>query len=275
MTTIAPSTKINPTIVIGEYCVIGENVNIGTNVRIKDYCEIRDNCEIGDNTTFGSRCTLAAGTIVGKNCELKYGLVCTDTPRLGEKQRKPCIIEDEVKIGANVTVMPGVTIHKNAVIGACSQVRHDVPEGETWFGNPAGPGGALIEDGAKVINGVYVKSEGGVKIGSRVRFQSHVSVKRGLDKDTYTVIGDGTYVCSFANIGHNVKIGKDCFIAVGAKILGNAILGDHVYVGANAVIVNRKKIGSWVKIRAGEVVNQDLPDNVYYGKDGKIVSNQH
>ena len=194
---------------------------------------------------------------------------------MGEKQRKPCVIEDGVKIGANVTVMPGVTIHRNAVIGACSQVRHDVPEGETWFGNPAGPGGALIEDGVKMVNGVNIKSEGGVKIGKGVRFQSHVSIKRGLDKDTNTVIGDGTYVCSFANIGHNVQIGKNCFIATGAKILGNTILGDHVYVGANAVIVNRKKIGSWVKIRAGEVVNQDLPDNVYYGKDGKIVSNQH
>lgn len=47
------------------------------------------------------------------------------------------IIKKGVSIGANSTILPGITIHKNAIIGAGSVATKDVPEGETWFGNPA------------------------------------------------------------------------------------------------------------------------------------------
>jgi len=33
--------------------------------------------------------------------------------------------------------MPGITVGKNSEIGACSQVRHDVPDNEIWYGGPA------------------------------------------------------------------------------------------------------------------------------------------
>ena len=42
-------------------------------------------------------------------------------------------------IGANVTLMPNTSIGNNCVIGACSQVRDNVPDNEIWFGNPAKP----------------------------------------------------------------------------------------------------------------------------------------
>ena len=46
-------------------------------------------------------------------------------------------IGDNTLIGANVTLMPGFNIGKNATIGACSQVRNNVGDNEIWFGNPA------------------------------------------------------------------------------------------------------------------------------------------
>lgn len=259
----------------GKYCVIGENVKVGENVKLGAFCEIRDNCTIGDNTRFGSRCTLAAGTVIGKNCELKYGFVATDTPRVGETERKPCVIGDNVRAGANVTIMPGIKVGNNVTIGADSTVRRDIPDGETWWGMPAGPNGCQVEDGAQVVDGIFIKSKGGVDIHPTVKFQSHVSVKRGLYRGTNTKIGEGTYVCSFVNIGHNVQIGKGCFIATGAKLLGNVVLGDKVYVGANAVITQDRKVGSWVKIRAGEVVNCNIPSDTYYGRGGRMVQNRH
>lgn len=131
----------------------------------------------------------------------------------------------------------------------------------------------IIEDGAKIIDGVWQKSEGSVIIEPNVYFQSFVSVKKGLRKNTNTIIGQGSYICSFVNIGHNVRIGSNCFIATGAKILGNVTIGDHVYLGANCVIIDEKKIGNWVKVRAGEIVNRDIPDYSYYGKNGRIKPN--
>jgi acetyltransferase-like isoleucine patch superfamily enzyme len=68
---------------------------------------------------------------------MKYCSAATDTPKLGKDLKSPCHIKKQARIGANVTLMPGVTVGQNSEIGACSQVRHDVPDNEVWFGTPA------------------------------------------------------------------------------------------------------------------------------------------
>jgi acetyltransferase-like isoleucine patch superfamily enzyme len=122
---------------VGTYSKVGSNANLGERVRMTAYCEIRSNCEVGDGSTFGSRCTLSAGTIVGKNVVVKYGFVATDTPDLTAKGKKTCILKDGSRYGANVVIMPGIVVGVNSEIGASSQVRHDVGDNEIWYGNPA------------------------------------------------------------------------------------------------------------------------------------------
>lgn len=122
---------------IGAFCIIQADVIIGDDVTIKNYVEIRKKSYIGNNVSMGSRITLAEETVISNDCVIKYGCVFTDTPKLGDPQRLPCIIQEGVKMGANVVVMPGVVIGKGATIGACSQVRRDVPNREVWYGNPA------------------------------------------------------------------------------------------------------------------------------------------
>ncbi len=130
--TIGDNTKIGP------FCIVRKNAKIGKNCNFTAYCELRENVIVGDNTSFGSRCTISANCEVGSNVTIKYGFVMTDTPNLKEGDKKTSAkIHDGVLIGANVTLMPGCSLGANSLIGACAQVRHDVPENEIWIGSPA------------------------------------------------------------------------------------------------------------------------------------------
>jgi len=79
---------------------------------------------------------------VGDRVFVGPGCVITNVsfPRAtDEKYLAPqgCTIEDDVKIGANVTLLPGVHIGRHALIGAGSVVTKDVPSFAIAFGNPA------------------------------------------------------------------------------------------------------------------------------------------
>jgi len=122
----------------GAYTQIGNKVQIGEACSFTSYCEIRDNCKIGKNVKMGSRCTLSAGTVIEDFVIVKYSTVVADIPDLTKDDEKQVgCIKTGARIGANVTIMPGVIVGKNSVIGACSQVRHNVPDNEVWYGNPA------------------------------------------------------------------------------------------------------------------------------------------
>ena len=135
---IEDDVVIGDNVTIGNYCIIKKGAVIGNNCKFTAYCEIRDNVKIGAGTTFGSRCTISANAIIGKNVTIKYSFVLTDTPDLEHNNDKIVgLIGDNTLIGANVTLMPGFNIGKNAIIGACSQVRSNVGDDEVWFGSPA------------------------------------------------------------------------------------------------------------------------------------------
>ena len=97
------------------------------------------------------------------NCGGNVSIWDTDFHPLDDKERrlhkvsaivsKPVVIEDDVFIGANATVLKGVTIGARSIIGAGSVVTKNIPAGEIWAGNPA----VFIKkiDGSKMHSGVY------------------------------------------------------------------------------------------------------------------------
>jgi len=123
---------------IGTYTKIGRDVRIGADCSFTSFCEIRDRCDLGDRVLMGSRGTLSAGTVVEDEVVMKYAFVVTDTPNLQKNNEKSVgRLKRGSRFGASVVIMPAVTIGENAEIGACSQVRKDVPDNEVWFGTPA------------------------------------------------------------------------------------------------------------------------------------------
>jgi acetyltransferase-like isoleucine patch superfamily enzyme len=123
---------------IGTYTKIGRHVVIGSDCSFTSFCEIRDRCQLGDHVLMGSRGTLSAGTVVEDEVVMKYAFVVTDTPDLQKNDQKVVgRLKRGSRFGASVVIMPAVTIGENAEIGACSQVRKDVPDNQVWYGMPA------------------------------------------------------------------------------------------------------------------------------------------
>ncbi|AGE24232.1 hexapeptide repeat-containing transferase [Pseudomonas poae RE*1-1-14] len=135
---VLKGAKIGRHTKIGTYTKIGRNAVIGDDCSFTSYCEIRDNCQLGNRVLMGSRGTLSANTIVEDDVVMKYAFVVTDTPDLTKNDEK-CVgtLKKGSRFGASVVIMPSVTIGENAEIGACSQVRKDVPDNQVWFGIPA------------------------------------------------------------------------------------------------------------------------------------------
>lgn len=121
---------------IRENSNIGKNVSIGQNVYIDEGVVIGDNCKIQNNVS------IYKGVIIGKNVFIGPSVVFTNDlyPKVdgwNEKRITSTIVEDSVSIGANSTIICGIKLMKNSLIGAGSVVTKDVPENKLVYGNPA------------------------------------------------------------------------------------------------------------------------------------------
>lgn len=88
---------------------------------------------IGDNVSIGPNLTLITESSPNNS------KVLLQNPHIAEKicKNAPIFIADDVWLGANVTILPGVKIGKGSIIGACSLVNKDVPSSSIAFGVPA------------------------------------------------------------------------------------------------------------------------------------------
>ena len=82
------------------------------------------------------------GVLIGKNVKIGYGVVMVSASTIvGSSNSKPITkpikIGDNVEIGSNATVLPGVTIGDNATVGAGAVVNEDVPPDSVVVGVPA------------------------------------------------------------------------------------------------------------------------------------------
>ena len=123
---------------------------LGRKSVVESYCCINNavgDVTIGDYTRIGIHCTVIGPVCIGNNVNLAQGITVTalnhnfkDTTRRIDEQgisTKPVVISDDVWIGANAVILPGVTIGRHVVVAAGAVVTKDVPDNCVVGGVPA------------------------------------------------------------------------------------------------------------------------------------------
>ena len=125
---ILGSIKGNIVITAPFYCDYGFNISVGDNFYTNHNVTILDGAKVtfGDNVFIAPDCVFSTAG---------HALDAEQRNR-GMEIALPITVGDSVWIGANVTVLPGVTIGSNTIIGAGSLVNRDIPEGVVAAGNP-------------------------------------------------------------------------------------------------------------------------------------------
>jgi UDP-2-acetamido-3-amino-2,3-dideoxy-glucuronate N-acetyltransferase len=131
---------ISEGVVLGEDCVLGQNVFVGKNVKIGDHVKIQNNVSVYDGVT------IEDDVFLGPSCvftNVKHPR--SFTSRNGKYDKT--FIKKGATIGANATIVCGITINEYAFIGAGAVVTKDVEPYTIVYGNPAQPHGKVDKRG--------------------------------------------------------------------------------------------------------------------------------
>ena len=149
-----------------EFARIAPDVKLGQNVKIYAFVNLYG-CEIDDESKIGTFVEIQKGACIGKRVKIsshsficegvtiedevfighgvmfindRYPKATTASGSLQSEEDWACIptrIKKRASIGSNATILCGVTIGEDAMVGAGSVVTHDVPSGAVVVGNPA------------------------------------------------------------------------------------------------------------------------------------------
>jgi UDP-2-acetamido-3-amino-2,3-dideoxy-glucuronate N-acetyltransferase len=155
-----PPCEIADNCLIGALTILYRGCKLGTKAMVADMASIRENVEVGEYTIIGRGVTVENKVKIGKRCKLETESYITALSEIEDgcfiapevtftndnflgrtkerfKFHKGVTVKRGGRIGANVTVLPGITIGADALVAAGSVVTRDVPDKKLVMGSPA------------------------------------------------------------------------------------------------------------------------------------------
>jgi acetyltransferase-like isoleucine patch superfamily enzyme len=145
---IADNVKLGKDVIIRDFvnlygCTIGDNCKIGTFVEIQKNCTIGSNTKISSHTFICEGVTIEDDVFIGHNVSFINDKYPRSTASDGALQTEADwqVVQTRIKKGASIgtssTILCGVVVGENAIVGAGSVVTRDVPANAVVAGNPA------------------------------------------------------------------------------------------------------------------------------------------
>ena len=131
--------------IIGNNCSIGQNVNIGNNVIIGNSVKIQNNVSVYEGVELEDY-VFCGPSMVFTNIKLPR----SEFPQRGTEHYLRTLIKKSASIGANATIVCGVTIGEYALIGSGAVVTNDVPPFTLVVGNPGRVVGMVDKTGKRL-----------------------------------------------------------------------------------------------------------------------------
>ena len=203
---------------------------------IDDSAVIHKTVKIGENCYIGPNVFIGKNTSIGDNNNIFPGTSILGNVQIGDNNiiHPNCVFYENTKLENNCV------INSNTVIG--SEGFGFIPKDGKWIKMP---------------------QKGGVNIMSFVEIGTNCCIDRPVVG--FTFIDEGTKIDNLVQIGHGVKIGKNCAFAAQVGIAGGAIIGDGVILAGQVGVNNRVKVGNNVVASSKCGIHCDI-------NDGEVIS---
>ena len=168
---------------IHDTAIVDDNVNLGSNISIWHFSHIMSGSIIGNNSVLGQNVMIGRKVVVGSKCKIQNnvsvyeGVILEDNVFCGpscvftnvinprsfvnrKKEFKKTLVREGSSIGANATILCGVTIGKFALIGAGAVITKDVKDYAIMVGNPANQIGWVSTNGHRLDNNLKCPETG-------------------------------------------------------------------------------------------------------------------
>ena len=151
---IDPTARIHPLAAVDAPCTIGPGTRVWHFAHVREHSTIGAHCNIGQGCYVGTGVSIGTGTKVQNNVSIYEGVTLEEevfcgpsavftnviNPRAAIERKaefRPTLVRRGATIGANATIVCGVTIGRWAMIGAGAIVREDIPDFALVVGTPS------------------------------------------------------------------------------------------------------------------------------------------
>ena len=168
---------------------------------------------------------IAPGAEIGNDVTIGPYAVIEEHVRLGDR----CVIGPHVYLTGHTAIGGGTNIHAGAVIGDEPQDLHY--NGELSY----------------------------VDIGENCVIREYVTIHRGTEEGSHTVVGNNVLLMAFVHLGHNCQIGDEVVIANASLLAGRVEVAPHAFISGDVKVHQFVRIGRLAMVGGGNAVKQDVP----------------